>query len=94
MLNTMFDVAFSVNHEGDPKDVPASVLLDALQQRINYLRANPQEAAEAFGISDSYEVDLCCSICGETCDPKTVHFHQGDTIGDECCWDERLRSSE
>jgi hypothetical protein len=55
-LNTLFDVAFTVVHEGNPADVPAQVLLDALQQRIDFLKAKPDEAAEAFGINDSYEV--------------------------------------
>ena len=55
-LNTMFDVCFTVEHTGEPEDVPHETLLDALQRRVDYLRANPQEAAEAFGICDSYEV--------------------------------------
>jgi hypothetical protein len=53
----MFDVAFTVEHTGEPEDVPREILLDALQRRVDYLRANPQEAAEAFGVCDSYEVD-------------------------------------
>lgn len=57
ILNTMFDVAFTVEHTGEPEDVPREILLDALQRRVDYLRANPQEAAEAFGVCDSYEVD-------------------------------------
>jgi hypothetical protein len=52
----MFDVCFTVEHTGKPEDVPHETLLDALQRRVDYLRANPQEAAEAFGICDSYEV--------------------------------------
>lgn len=35
-----------------------------------------------------------CSLCGELCNVRTAHLHQGEYIGDECCWDERLRSSE
>jgi hypothetical protein len=35
-----------------------------------------------------------CSICGNLCNTKAAHLHQGEYIGDECCWDERLRSSE
>ena len=48
--------------------------------------------------SDSIEKSrkslIKCSICGKSCDIKTAHLHQGKYIGDECCWDERLRSSE
>ena len=35
-----------------------------------------------------------CSLCGKPCDAGKAHLHQGKWIGDECCWDERLRSSE
>lgn len=56
-LNTMFDVAFSLEHVGDPEHISAEALLNALQKRVDYLRQNPQEAADAFGINDSYEID-------------------------------------
>lgn len=35
-----------------------------------------------------------CSICKQDCALNTAHLHQGGFIGDECCWDERLKSSE
>lgn len=35
-----------------------------------------------------------CCHCGKLTDAKTAHRHQGKWIGDSCCWDERLRSSE
>lgn len=35
-----------------------------------------------------------CSICGNLCAGITAHLHQGRYIGDECCWDERLKASE
>lgn len=96
MLITRFGVAFWLKHECDIADVPAGVLLDALEKRLNFLKSNPQEVSRAFGIDDSYELasKVNCSICKKPCDPKTVHLHQDDFIGDECCWDERLRSSE
>jgi hypothetical protein len=37
---------------------------------------------------------VLCSVCREYCDAHLAHSHQGEWIGDECCWDERLRSSE
>jgi formylmethanofuran dehydrogenase subunit E len=37
---------------------------------------------------------VVCSLCGEEVPEATAHIHQGKWIGDECCWDERLRSSE
>lgn len=35
-----------------------------------------------------------CHICGQDCRADTAHFHQGGWVGDVCCWDERLRSTE
>lgn len=56
--NTMFDVVFSIDHDcHSPIDVPLEVLLDALQARVNYLRANPEDAGDAFGVCDTYEHD-------------------------------------
>lgn len=55
--NTMCDVCFTVlhNHE-DPKDITVEEHIAALQQRIAYLRNNPSDAVEAFGICDTYEI--------------------------------------
>jgi hypothetical protein len=35
-----------------------------------------------------------CSLCGGLAFASSAHVHQGRYIGDECCWEERLRSSE
>lgn len=37
---------------------------------------------------------VICSVCLSPCKASTAHLHQGRWIGDECCWDERLRASE
>ena len=37
---------------------------------------------------------ITCGICRQPCKKATAHLHQDEYIGDECCWDERLRSSE
>ena len=37
---------------------------------------------------------VTCAICHRACCAKTAHLHSGQWIGDECCWDERLRASE
>jgi len=42
---------------------------------------------------EHYATAPCCT-CGEPCLLSTAHLHQGQWIGDECCWEERLRSSE
>ena len=35
-----------------------------------------------------------CKFCHEFCDAKTAHAHVNGWVGDECCWDERLRITE
>lgn len=35
-----------------------------------------------------------CSSCGALVPAATAHRYQGKYIGDECCWDERLRTTE
>jgi len=35
-----------------------------------------------------------CSLCGKPCAAMEAHLHQGKLIGDECCWDDRLKASE
>ena len=39
-------------------------------------------------------VETTCALCGEKCEAAKAHAHHGWTIGDECCWDARLRSVE
>jgi hypothetical protein len=56
--NHMFDVAFSLDTDVEnPYEVPKEELLEALAKRLAFLRANPEECAEAFGFSDSYTID-------------------------------------
>lgn len=35
-----------------------------------------------------------CKFCHKSVPIKTAHLHDGGYVGDDCCWDERLRSSE
>ena len=35
-----------------------------------------------------------CRLCDKKVFLQTAHWHQGSYIGDECCWDKRLRSAE
>jgi hypothetical protein len=54
--NSMFDVAFSIDHDcDDPYDIPVAKLIDAMQERVNELRKLGGESIEAFGLCDTYE---------------------------------------
>ncbi len=55
-FNHMFDVAFSLESEKeDASDVTTAMLLEALIHRIASLHST-DDAAEAFGLCDTYEV--------------------------------------
>lgn len=52
-----------------------------------------------FGLSKSEDDDddsetVECSLCLEQCNASTAHLHNGGWVGDECCWDDRLKASE
>lgn len=55
---------------------------------------NPNEDEACFCLMCKDLETFLCSMCGKPCNPGTAHMHQGDFIGDECCWDERLRCTE
>jgi hypothetical protein len=57
-FNSDFDVIFCVNHDGDPEDLSAEILLDALEKRVEYLRNNLDEVKEAIGLVHSEFIDL------------------------------------
>lgn len=37
---------------------------------------------------------IACSKCGQQCPAATAHLHQGQYIGHDCCWDDRLKATE
>lgn len=81
----------------DPRELRGMVeenVVDAIQ---NAADADLQNAVEVW--VDEYEVVeskkmIECSLCGKPCEGKTAHLHQGEYIGDDCCWDPRLKASE
>lgn len=40
------------------------------------------------------EDTVTCKFCHEQVPARTAHRHDGGYVGDECCWDERLRATE
>ena len=54
----MLDVCFTVEVEHEKtEDIPVEILLQSLQNRINYLYANRNECGEAFGFCDVYSFE-------------------------------------
>jgi hypothetical protein len=44
--------------------------------------------------SDEAPEQVCCKFCHTMVPAATAHLHDGGWVGDVCCWDERLRSTE
>lgn len=46
-------------------------------------------------IYETFEIaTVRCRVCESNVPEVTAHLHQGQWIGDVCCWDEKLRGSE
>lgn len=61
--------------------------------------ADPEDPVVKEWHGDSFaEVEIKatvgCKFCHKQVPAETAHLHQGEWVGDECCWDERLRSTE
>lgn len=67
------------------------------------VQLDPLSTATFFEVADlesgsELEIDsaadqVICKLCNEYCEAKHSHLHQGEYVG-ECCWDERLRTTE
>jgi len=60
----------------------------------NQTKAAHEEIATILYEENELPEAVICKICGKLTPGHTAHRHQGHLIGDECCWDERLRASE
>jgi hypothetical protein len=64
-------------------------------KRTNYRDKAHEEARRRNAVwAEIHAGIVTCSICGKPCAQPTAHLHQDGWIGDECCWDDRLYSSE
>lgn len=62
------------------------------KKRLAEARLAKTKVEEAKAEEDAGTVT--CSLCHAETPETTAHLHQGEWIGDECCWDERLKASE
>jgi hypothetical protein len=51
------------------------------------------EEMEQMDISNR-DYPVTCKLCGKQTSGLTAHRHDGGYVGDDCCWDERLRTTE
>lgn len=54
----------------------------------------PCDSTEEEIIEYLKSLQVKCKFCGKYVDANTAHLHCGEYIGDECCWDERLKTTE
>ena len=52
-----------------------------------------QDVARQFYDHELWPKTVTCKLCGKETPAGTAHLHQGQWVG-ECCWDERLRTTE
>lgn len=89
--------------EYTPGDVEA-ILVDGFESygkgAVNFIDTDDWESADILGRIDREATakrglhTVTCKVCNMPTPSSAAHLHQGDWIGDDCCWDERLRSSE
>lgn len=66
---------------------------ETYEEQIEKLRNIASQALSVANYFEKQSLVTCC-VCKHECFVNTAHLHQGEYIGDECCWDERLKSSE
>lgn len=90
-------------HDLSSEETTAMVFDIDLDKIKEVVDKQSSDAAKEKAALDALELELAriyepigveCSLCGNPCLIRTAHYHQNDWIGDECCWDERLRASE
>jgi len=78
-LYPLFDPRWATEHEMKRLGLPTCMKLT---------REAAQKRAEAK------KRRVRCKLCKNLVPRETAHRHQGKWIGDDCCWDERLRTTE
>lgn len=80
------------------RDVNAELALKKSLERDETARITKAAAADVRAAkkatSEALPKMVLCTLCHLPTPEKTAHIHQGLWIGDTCCWDEALRSTE
>jgi hypothetical protein len=67
--------------------------LDAIATLVRHTGREVRDVHQTPADEDDQE-QVLCRFCQRQCLARTAHSYQGGWVGDECCWDERLRSSQ
>lgn len=65
-------------------------LSDSERAWLEKMKALPNE----FDDDEDELPTVACKFCEKRVPAATAHLHQGSWVGDECCWDERLKMTE
>lgn len=77
-------------HYMDRPDLYARVIINVYEHKFQ-LEWTPALSRPALPRKGA---KVRCKFCGKPSPKATAHRHDGEWVGDECCWDERLRSTE
>jgi hypothetical protein len=67
---------------------------DENRQALEHTDGAHMEEVETI-IYETFEImTVRCRVCESNVPEITAHLHQGQWIGDVCCWTEQLRGSE
>lgn len=72
-------------------DQEGTLLAGTAMESKEITRAEAEEEVEDL---DDRLDEVVCRLCHEPTPARTAHPHQGEWVGDDCCWDERLRATE
>jgi len=80
----------------DGKEWSGADDLDTIAALVRHTGREVRDVADvpAGGQDPNAEDQVLCRFCQRMCRARTAHRYQGGWVGAECCWDERLRSSE
>jgi len=67
---------------------------DQLSAALEYIDNQGGDDAFRDFLEQSARDTVICKFCGKEVPGRTAHLHQNQWVGNDCCWDERLRSTE
>jgi len=81
-LTSLFDPRWATEAEAERYGLPMN------------MRKDQEEARKKVEAKKSKPRRVRCKLCKNLVPKETAHQHQEAWIGHDCCWDERLKSSE
>ena len=91
LLTTLIYLAGDIDRYVQAKDADDGV---ALQLEEGNIRTRLRELHAQCGHAPTVHKRVRCRFCRALVPKETAHRHQKAWVGDACCWDERLRSTE